>query len=92
MKTSTRRREQRLEVRLSAKAKKLLQRAATVERKTISAFVLDSGMTAAAETLADRQEFRIPAKAYDAFVAALERRPAPKPRLDRLLNMPSALE
>ncbi len=88
----TRRREERLEVRLSSAAKRLLQRAARAQRKTISAFVLDSGMTAAAETLADRQEFRIPAKHYDAFVAALDARTAPKPRLDQLLNRPSVLE
>ena len=92
MKASTRRLVERLEVRLTTSAKKLLQRAATVERKTISAFVLDSGLMAAAETLADRQEFHIPTTAYDAFVAALDRRPAPKPRLDRLLNTPSVLE
>ncbi len=92
MKTSIRRREERLEVRLSSTAKRLLQRAATVQGKTVSAFILDSGMTAAAETLADRQQFRIPARTYEAFVAALDRRPTPKPRLDRLLKTPSALE
>ena len=92
MKTSTHRREERLEVRLSSRAKRLLQRAATAQSKTISAFVLDSGLTAAAETLADRREFRIPAKAYDAFVAALDARLTPNQRLDRLLVKPSVLE
>lgn len=92
MKTSARRREERLEVRLSSSTKRLLQRAARVQGKTISAFVLDSGITAAAETLADRQEFRVPAKDYDAFVAALDAAPAAKPRLDKLLSRPSVLD
>jgi uncharacterized protein (DUF1778 family) len=92
MKTAARRREERLEVRLSKTAKRLLHFAATAHGKTVSAFVLDSSMTAAAETLADRQQFLIPAKTYEAFVAALDRRPTPKPRLDRLLKGPSVLE
>jgi uncharacterized protein (DUF1778 family) len=92
MSISTRRREERLEVRLTTTAKRLLQRAASVRRQSISAFMLDSGITAAEETLADRREFRIPAKAYDAFVAALDAAVKPKRRLDKLLRTPSVLE
>jgi uncharacterized protein DUF1778 len=43
-----------------------------VERKTVSAFILDKGLSAAAETLADRREFPLSANQYDAFVAALD--------------------
>jgi uncharacterized protein (DUF1778 family) len=92
MAPSPRRREERLEVRLTATAKRLLQRAAAVRRQSISAFILDSGINAAEETLTERREFRIPAKDYDAFVAALDAPPKPKPRLDKLLRKPSALE
>lgn len=92
MKSSTRRREERLEVRLSATAKRLLQRAAAAQQKTISAFVLDSGMTAAAEALTDRREIQISAKAFDEFLEALDARPKSKPRLDRLLSRASVLE
>ena len=92
MSISTRRREERLEVRLTTTAKRLLQRATSVRRQSISAFMLDSGITAAEETLADRREFRIPAKAYDAFVAALDAPVKPKRRLDKLLRTPSVLE
>ena len=92
MSTSTRRREERLEVRLTTTAKRLLQRAASVREQSISAFMLDSCMAAAAEALADRREFRIPAKAYDAFVAALDAPAKRKARLDRLLHTPSVLE
>jgi uncharacterized protein (DUF1778 family) len=92
MHSSTKRREDRLEVRLTPKAKSMLKRAAVVERKTVSAFMLDKGLAAAAETLADRRQFPLSAKQYDAFVAALDAPARPRPRLERLLKTPSVIE
>mgnify|MGYP000031675765 CR=1 FL=1 len=92
MRSPARRREDRLEVRLTPKAKSMLKRAASVERKTVSAFILDKGLEAAAATLADRREFRLSTKQYDAFIAALDAPAKPRPRLDRLLKTPSVLE
>ena len=92
MRSSTKRREDRLEVRLTPKAKSILKRAASVERKTVSAFILDKGLSAAAETLADRREFSLNARQYDAFVAALDTPSKSRPRLEKLLRMPSVLE
>lgn len=92
MANSAKRREDRLEIRLPAAAKKVLQRAAVSQRKSISAFILDSGLTAAAEALADRREFKLNARQYDTFVAALDAPSKPKPRLAKLLKTPSALE
>jgi len=92
MRGSTKRREERLEVRLTPKAKTMLKRAASIERKTVSAFILDKGLAAAAETLADRREFRLSSKQYDAFVAALDAPVKPRPRLEHLLKTPSVLE
>ena len=92
MRSSVKRREDRLEVRLTPKAKSILKRAASVERKTVSAFILDKGLEAAAETLADRREFRLHAKQYDAFVAALDRPSKSLQRLERLLTTPSVIE
>jgi uncharacterized protein (DUF1778 family) len=92
MRSSTKRREDRLEVRLTPKAKSMLKRAASVERKTVSAFILDKGLAAAAETLADRREFRLGGKQYNAFVAALDAPSKAHPRLQRLLKTPSVLE
>src|SRR5262245_20066738 len=92
MASSAKRREDRLEIRLPAAAKKVLQRAALSQHKSISAFILDSGMTAAAEALADRREFKLSAQQYDAFAAALDAPLKPKPRLEKLLKTRSALE
>ncbi len=92
MRSSAKRLEDRLEVRLSPQAKSILKRAASVERKTVSAFIVDKGLAAAAETLADRSEFRLSAKQYDAFIAALDAPSKPRPRLERLLKTASVLE
>lgn len=92
MATAPRRREERLEVRLTTEAKRVLQEAARVQHKSISAFVLDSGMAAAAEALAERREFGLTARSYDAFMAALDKPSKPRPRLEQLLVRPSVLE
>lgn len=92
MRSSAKRRDDRLEFRLPPKAKSMLKRAADVERKSLSAFLLDKGLEAAAETLAERREFRLNAKQYDAFVAALDSPVKPRPRLERLLTTPDVLE
>lgn len=89
---SAKRREDRLELRLTPKAKAMLKRAANAEEKSVSAFVLDKSIEAAAETLADRRDFVLSAKQYDAFVAALDGAPKSRPRLERLFAEPSALE
>jgi uncharacterized protein (DUF1778 family) len=92
MPSSAKRRDDRLEVRLTPKAKSMLKKAADVEDKTVSAFVLDKSLEAAAETLADRREFRLSAKQYDAFVAALDAPWKSRPRLETLLKTESVLE
>lgn len=92
MQRSTKRRVDRLEVRLTPKDKTMLERAASVERKTVSAFILEKGLVAAAETLADRRKFRLGAKHYQAFVAALDAPTKARQRLERLLSTPSVSE
>lgn len=92
MRSSVKRRDDRLEVRLTPKAKSMLKKAADVEEKTVSAFVLDKSLEAAAETLADRREFWLSAKQYDAFVAALDAPSKSRPRLETLLKTDSVLE
>jgi uncharacterized protein (DUF1778 family) len=89
---STKGRADRLEVRLTPKEKSILKRAALLERKTVSAFILEKGLSAAAETLADRREFSLSAKQYDAFVAALDAPPKSRARLEKLLRTSSVLE
>lgn len=92
MRSSAKRRDDRLEFRVPPREKSMLKRAADVEHKTLSAYLLDKGLTAAAETLAERTEFRLSARQYDAFVAALDAPVKPRLRLEKLLATPSVLE
>jgi uncharacterized protein (DUF1778 family) len=92
MPLSAKRREDRLELRLPARTKGLLQRAAATQQKTVSAFMLESGLAAAAEALAERRDFGLAAKQYQAFLAALDAPARPKPRLTKLLKTRSVLE
>jgi uncharacterized protein (DUF1778 family) len=92
MRSSAKRRDDRLEFRVPPREKSMLKRAADVEHKSLSAYLLDKGLTAAAETLAERTEFRLNAKQYDAFVTALDAPVKARPRLEKLLSTPSVLE
>ena len=86
------RKDERLDLRLSGPAKAILQRAAAARHKTVSEFVVDSSLTAAAETLADRREFLLDDDQWHAFVAALDGLGEPKPRLQKLLGAKSVFE
>ena len=84
--------EERIDLRVSATAKALLQRAAASRQKSVTEFVLDSAQTAAAEALADRREFLLDKKQWAAFLEALDAKPKKKPRLEKLLKTRSAFE
>ncbi len=84
--------EDRIEVRLTRTAKALLQRAAAVRHKTVTEFVRDSSLSAAAETLGDQREFLLDEKQWRAFLAALDAPPKSKPGLEQLLKTPSVFE
>ena len=83
---------ERIDVRVSSTAKSTLQMAATQVNKTVSQFLLDAAMTAAAETLEDRRSFVLDRKRWDAFLKILDRPPRIKRRLARLLAERSVLE
>ena len=89
---SVTRKDERIDLRLSRSAKVMLQRAAAVRHKTVTEFVLDSGLTSAAETLADRQMFLLDDDQWQVFVAALDGPGAPKPGLEKLLVDKSVFE
>jgi uncharacterized protein (DUF1778 family) len=91
MRTRTNRSE-KLDLRLTPNAKRALQSAAQATHKTLSDFVLESALARADTVLAERQVFRLDGERWQAFMAALDAPPRPRPRLARLLNEPSILE
>ena len=85
-------RSEKLDLRLTPEAKRMLQSAAASAQRSVSEFVLESALARAAETLPDRQKFGLDSRAWSQFHAALDAPTAPKPRLASLLQAPSVFE
>ena len=83
----------RIDVRASAPVKQLLQEAARVAHKNVSEFLLDAGIIAANQTLADRTRFELSAETWLAFQTALDKPVSAKskPKLKKLLSEPGLL-
>lgn len=84
-------RTEKLDLRLTAEAKRILASAAAAERRSITDFVLDSALGRAEETLADRRSFHLDAERWQAFVAALDAPTRDMPRMRKLLTEPGIL-
>jgi uncharacterized protein (DUF1778 family) len=85
-------RSEKLDLRLTASAKRALQTAASAAHRSVSEFVLESALARAEETLPDRQRFGLSAEQWEAFLVALDAPPRPAPRLAKLLTEPSVFE
>jgi uncharacterized protein (DUF1778 family) len=68
-------RSERVDLRMTVSAKNTLQQAASVANKTLTEFLLDSGLTAAFDTLADRRVFQLDEERWQQFNAALDAPP-----------------
>ncbi len=82
---------ERIDVRASSPVKQLLQEAARACHKNVSEFLLDAGVLAANQALADRRHFVLDEAQWQAFEQALDRPVQAKPRLKQLLSEPGLL-
>lgn len=78
-------RSERVDLRVTADAKRTLQRAASISNKTLTEFLVDAGLSAAFDALADRRVFQLDAKRWNAFMRALDDPPKDNPGLRKLL-------
>jgi uncharacterized protein (DUF1778 family) len=76
---------ERIDIRTSRAVKQLLQEAARASHKNVSEFLLEAGIIAANQALADRQRFELDEEEWKAFEKALDRPVQEKPRLEELL-------
>lgn len=83
---------ERIDVRASTSVKQLLQEAARVSHKNVSEFLLDAGINAANQTLADRTRFDLSPEQWEAFQSVLDKPVASKPKLKTLLSQPGLLD
>ena len=91
MPVSVQSKSERIDVRASIPVKQLLQEAARASHKNVSEFLLDAGIVAANQTLADRLRFELAPDEWKVFQAALDRPVNAKPKLMKLLNEPGLL-
>src|SRR4051795_542973 len=77
---------ERVDIRVTPNVKRTLQQAAAVSNKTVSEFVLDSSLSAAFDTLADRRVFQLNEAQWTAFMEALDTPPEDNPRLRKRLQ------
>ena len=73
----------RVHLRLDAKAKRKLERAAAYEETTVSRFVLANAVAAAERVIEARERIVLPATDWDAFRRVLLDPPAPNAALRR---------
>jgi uncharacterized protein (DUF1778 family) len=71
----------KLDLRVTPEGKEKLQAAASVSRRSVSEFVLESALVRAEETLTDRSRFGLDASQWKAFLAAFDAPPRDLPWL-----------
>ncbi|MEM9458094.1 MAG: DUF1778 domain-containing protein [Myxococcota bacterium] len=82
----------RLNLRVEPQLRQLIQTAADLEHKNLSAFILEAARVRAEQRLADQERFSLPPDRFRAFMDALERPPRSIPRLRQLLSEPTVLD
>jgi uncharacterized protein (DUF1778 family) len=85
-------RSEKLDLRLTPEAKRVLNAAAQASRRSVGEFVLESALDRAQQALPDHQHFGLDAARWKAFLAALDAPSRPLPRLQRLLTEPSVFD
>lgn len=85
-------RTEKLDLRLSAEAKRQLNAAAAVSQRSVSDFVLTSALARANDVLADRRHFGLDADQWVAFMEALDAPVRELPRTEQLLREPGVFD
>jgi len=83
---------ERLNVRLTTAQDEVLRRAAESQGESMSEYVLRHAIEAAETDLADRRVFVLDTAGWDQLQTVLDRAPAARPQVAKLLTTPSVLE
>lgn len=84
--------DERINIRVDAERKSLLEAASEIEHTSVSAFVLSAATVAAANVLADRRAFVLDERAWAMFDEALNRPAREVPGLRDLMTRPTILD
>jgi uncharacterized protein (DUF1778 family) len=86
MPASTRRKDEVIQIRASAEAKAILNRAAALRGQKLSEFMLESARRRAEETILDQRTFFLDEAAHARFLALLDAPPKPSATVRARLN------
>jgi len=86
MPLSTRRKDNVIQIRASAEAKALINRAAALRGQKLSEFMLDSARRQAEDTILDQRTFFLNEDAHARFLALLDAPPKPSAKARARLN------
>lgn len=75
-----------INLRIEAHTRQLIDDAAAILGKTRTEFMVDSARRLAVDVLLDQRLFTLDPERYDAFIQALDKPPAPGPKLKALLR------
>lgn len=81
--------DSRIDLRVGTKQKSLLSYAAKIQDVKLSTFVLASALKEAQSVVAEKVDFALPKKQWDAFCSALDRPAQDLPKLRQLFSGPS---
>lgn len=81
-------RSERIDLCMTPEMKRTLQHAAVIANKSLTEFLLDSGMTAAVDALTDRPVFLLDEQCWAEFMALLDAPPDEYPESRRSLARP----
>jgi uncharacterized protein (DUF1778 family) len=79
---------QRVNLRIERDDETLFKQAASVNRESLTQFLVESGRERAERLLADRTSFRIDPQAWQEIVAAMDQPAKARPELARLFSRP----
>lgn len=85
-------RTEKIDLRLTPAAKRRIQAAAEVQKKSVTDFVVESALTTADVLLAEQSGVRLNAKQWAALMEALDAPPQYNERFERLLREPSMFD
>jgi uncharacterized protein (DUF1778 family) len=86
MDISTATRSDRIDVRTNTEVKSLIERAATLSHKSISAYIIESALRKAQEDINEAETVTLSTAEREAFFAALINPPEPNASLKALFN------
>ena len=85
-------RSDKIDIRVTPEAKRMLQEAARERHTTVSQFVLDTALSAASEVLAERNHIGLGSEQWSTFMEALDAPTRPHARMQRLFTEPTILD